>query len=65
MNKGELRRLIRERKREFTDEQLEEMSIPIIHRLLDNPAIKKAKTVLIYCSLPDEVNTCNAIEKLK
>ncbi len=65
MNKGELRRLIRERKRTFTDEQLEEMSVPIIRRLLDNPAIKKAKTILIYNSLPDEVNTRNAIEKLK
>ncbi len=65
MDKGELRRCVRERKRGFTEEQLERMSIPIIRRLLSNPAVVNAQTVLIYCSLPDEVDTRSALIRLK
>ncbi|MCD8203061.1 MAG: 5-formyltetrahydrofolate cyclo-ligase [Prevotella sp.] len=65
MDKSELRKLIRERKRGFTEEELEKMSIPIICKLLGNPAVINAKTVLMYSSLPDEVNTSGAIKKLK
>ncbi len=65
MDKSELRKLIRERKRGFTETELEKMSIPIIRKLLDNLAVINAKTVLMYCSLPDEVSTRDALEKLK
>ncbi|MCD8296790.1 MAG: 5-formyltetrahydrofolate cyclo-ligase [Prevotella sp.] len=65
MDKCELRNLIRERKRGLTAGELEEMSIPIIRRLLANPAVRNAGKVLMYCSLPDEVNTYNALTKLK
>ncbi len=65
MDKNWLRKIIRERKMEFTEGELEEMSIPIIRKLLDNPAVINARTVLMYSSLPDEVNTNDAIKKLK
>lgn len=64
MEKKDLRNLIRNQKRLFTDQQLREQSLPIIKRLLENPAIHQAKTILMYYSLPDEVDTHRAIDLL-
>lgn len=64
MNKKELRRQIREKKRQFSDLQLEELSLPIIERLLAHPAVAGAKTILMYYSLADEVNTHRAIKEM-
>lgn len=64
MNKKELRRQIREKKRQFSDLQLEELSLPVIERLLAHPAVAGAKTILMYYSLADEVNTHNAIRAM-
>jgi 5-formyltetrahydrofolate cyclo-ligase len=64
MLKKDLRQTIRERKRQFTQQQLDELSSPIIKRLLNTREIKQAKTVLMYYSLPDEVNTHKAINAL-
>jgi 5-formyltetrahydrofolate cyclo-ligase len=64
MLKSELRKDIRERKRQFSNDQLREQSLPLIHVLLSHPRIQAAKVVLLYESLPDEVDTHDAIEQL-
>ena len=57
MRKSELRQLIRERKRPFTRQQLEEWSLAIVSQLIQHPHIINAQTILLYHALPDEVST--------
>lgn len=64
MLKSELRQLIRRRKQLYTSGELLQMSNEIINRLLQHQRVKMAKAVLLYYSLPDEVNTHQLIEKL-
>lgn len=64
MLKSELRREIRARKRQFIGEQLLEQSRKIVARLLEHSRLKSAKTVMLYCSLPDEVDTHELIDHL-
>ncbi len=64
MNKKELRQLIRNRKRQFSQAQLEELSLDIIRQIRQHPIIQKAKNILFYYSLPDEVNTHEYILEL-
>ena len=64
MDKKELRRYIREQKRHFTPQQLGEMSLDIMSSLLSNSHIQKADAILIYHSLPDEVDTHSALDQL-
>lgn len=64
MLKSELRREMRQRKRQFSPQQLRELSAPIAERLLAHPRVKMAKTILLYSSLPDEVDTSDAIRRL-
>lgn len=64
MTKNELRRYIREEKRHFTQQQLGEMSLHIMSRLLQHPRVAEAETILMYHSLPDEVNTHDALDQL-
>ena len=64
MLKAELRKNIRERKRQFTSQKLSELSLMLISKLLDNDKIKKAKTILMYYSMPDEVNTHQVVDTL-
>ena len=64
MTKNELRRYIREEKRHFTQQQLGEMSLHIMSRLLKHPRVMEAETILMYHSLPDEVNTHEALDQL-
>ena len=54
MRKSELRQLIRERKRPFTRQQLEEWSLAIVSQLIRHPRIIDAQTILLYHALPDE-----------
>lgn len=63
MTKSELRQTIRLAKRQFTQEQLGELSLSIIARLESNEHFVNAKTVLAYHSLPDEVFTHDFIRK--
>ena len=63
-DKRTLRNQIRETKRQFSDKELEELSLPIISRLLSHPVIVGSKTILMYYSLHDEVNTHHAVNKL-
>ena len=64
MDKKELRRYIREQKRHFTSQQLGEMSLCIMSSLLTHPRVQEADTILMYHSLPDEVNTHSALDQL-
>lgn len=64
MEKSQLRKEIRERKRQFSSDKLAELSLSIIDCLLKHPKIIAAKTILMYYSLPDEVNTHEAINIL-
>lgn len=64
MDKKELRKQIRNRKRQFTADELNELSVPVMNRLLGMAEVIKAKTILLYYSLPDEVNTHETVELL-
>ena len=57
MKKSELRKEIKNRKRQFTSQQLSELSFAVIMRLLAHQRLKDARTVMLYYSLPDEVYT--------
>ena len=62
MRKDELRQQIRQLKRQFTPQQLEELSLPIMARL--KARLAEAQTVLAYYSLSDEVNTHQLLDDL-
>lgn len=64
MEKSALRKEIREKKRQFTEEMLRKLSFPIIQKIIKHPKIKAASTLLLYHSLPDEVYTHELIELL-
>lgn len=57
MEKKELRKLIRQRKAEYSAEEKAEMSARICRQVLADPHWAKAKTVFLYHALPDEVDT--------
>ena len=65
MNKSELRQFIRMQKRQFTSQQLCELSLPVMSHLLAHPRVKAASIILMYYSLADEVNTHEAIDQLR
>ena len=62
MLKSELRQQIRALKRQFTQQQLDELSLPVISRL--RPLLAEAHTILAFYSLPDEVNTHQLLDDL-
>ncbi len=64
MNKKDLRKYIRLQKQQFTSQQLVELSLPIMKKLMVHPRVKSAKTILMYYSLSDEVNTHEFIDEL-
>ncbi|GAB6975716.1 5-formyltetrahydrofolate cyclo-ligase [Prevotella falsenii] len=64
MNKTELRKEIRNRKRQYTQEQLQALSAPIIDRLRHHPKLVAAKTIMLYHSLPDEVFTHTFVDEM-
>lgn len=55
--KKTLRQQIRRLKSTFSLDERDEMSSVVIHHLMDHPKWQSARTVLLYHSLPDEVNT--------
>lgn len=65
MKKSELRQIIRERKRQYSSEQLEVLSLAVIGRLMAHPKVVDAHCILLYYSLPDEVNTHQLAETLR
>ena len=64
MNKKELRQLIRTRKRLFDKQALDEQSLVRIKQLMSHPRLIAAQTIMMYYSLPDEVDTHEAIRQL-
>jgi 5-formyltetrahydrofolate cyclo-ligase len=62
MHKEELRRQIRQMKRQFTPQQLEELSLPVIQRLRSRLA--DYQVVFAYYSLSDEVCTRQLVDDL-
>ena len=57
LQKKALRQLIRQRKAQYTETQLVDMSRSVVNQVLADPHFQKARTVLLYHSLPDEVYT--------
>lgn len=64
MSKNELRQLIRQCKRQFTQQELGELSLAVVGRLSAHKRMAEAQTVMLYCSLPDEVDTHGLIDTL-
>lgn len=62
--KKEIRRKIRELKKSVPQEEWMQKSIAIEQKLLQNPLVAQASTILLYYALPDEVDTTLLLEKL-
>lgn len=60
-----IRNTIKEQMRHLTTEKVGEMSLAFVPTLLQHPRIKEAKTILLYCALPTEVQTLQLIKELK
>lgn len=65
MCKKELRKHIREAKRQHTATQLDEMSTHIMQHLWQHPRVQAAHTIMLYHSLPDEPCTHKLAERLR
>ena len=65
MNKKELRTIIAQKKKSYSQEQLKDWSISLLTKLEAHPSFVKAHTILLYYSLPDEVQTHDFIERWK
>ena len=63
-DKKQLRTLIRQRKRQFTESKLQELSFAITNKLVAHPRIANARVIMAYCSLPDEVDTHLLLDSL-
>ncbi len=55
--KSEVRKYIAEKKKEYTESELAKESLILTNRLIQLACFKKAQTILLYHSLPDEVST--------
>lgn len=62
-SKCELRKRIRQLKKEHTFEMLSQQSEEIMFKLENHPDFIAAKVVMLYSSLPDEVQTQDFIQK--
>lgn len=65
MDKKSLRQDIRKRKKEHTSEELMAQSERIMMKLAAHPAFVAAERVMLYASLPDEVQTMDFIDTWK
>ena len=63
--KKELREIVRRRKNLYSESELKTWSRQIADKILRLPQVQKARTVMLYCSLPDEVDTHEMIKTLK
>ena len=64
IQKKELRKEIRERKRDIPVERLRDMSRSVCKRLLEEERLRDASTVMMYYPLADEVDVTPVIERL-
>lgn len=62
MLKNELRSLVRQRKRQFIQQQLGELSLPIVARI--KSLIRDSRAIVAYYSLNDEVDTHHLIDEM-
>lgn len=63
MLKSNLRRLVRQRKQQFSTDERDRQSHEIMRLLEDHPVFQKAHVILLYASLPDEVQTMSFIQR--
>lgn len=63
MEKTELRRLIRQKKRALTPEQIETASDRLAERLFRHPLYRQAHTVYLYLSCNQEVRTAPILRR--
>ena len=63
MNKKELRQYIRTEKKAHSTEELRQQSEVILKKLSQHPHFQEAQKVMLYASLPDEVQTLDFIEQ--
>lgn len=64
MLKPEIRKLISERKRQHTNDELMASSLAINNTVVSHPRIINANTILLYYSMKGEVGTHELVEKL-
>lgn len=64
MEKTELRKLIKEKRKTFSKKELDKLSLKIADNLLSLKEMAYAKNVLIYVSTKGEVDTLGLIEEL-
>ena len=62
MTKKELRQSIRTAKKQHTAEELQRQSVAVMQKLAEHPRFRAAERVMLYASLPDEVETLAFIE---
>lgn len=65
MDKKALRQEIRKLKKTHSPKELAEQSTMIMQKLAIHPDFEKAETVMLYASLPDEVNTMDFLSEWK
>lgn len=63
MEKKEIRRQIRELKKKFSAEEKKAMSESIWEKIEENLYFRKARTILLYWSMEDEVYTHDFVQK--
>lgn len=64
MDKTAIRKLIRQRKQACTADELRRRSAAIVEALMQHPRLMAAQTVLLYYSMPDEVDTHDLADRL-
>ena len=64
MDKALLRNKIRQTMREYSPQQREALSFPIVEKLLSHPMVRSANCIILFHSLPDEVYTHSLIDTL-
>ncbi len=63
MEKKELRQYIRQQKKQHTAQELAQQSITIMQKLAAFPAFIQAQRIMLYASLPDEVQTLDFVQE--
>lgn len=62
--KAEIRKEIRTRRKAYSSEQIKVMSEEVCRQILRHPYVRKAKTVIAFWPMPDEVDIRDAIKAL-
>ena len=65
MEKKEIRHLVAQRKKEYSELQFEQMSRKVIERLLETPLYQNADTIFAYMDMPGEVKMRDFIRRCR